>query len=494
MSKTFKIYKHPLSSASINNDNTFFVDSINGSDNNVGTREMPFKTTNKASSKTYIVLRGNFNEIISSRAIIGEGNKISIYTNANYSGDIYNCIIDQYSAVYGAGNSITVGCIIKLFEEINSYTHVHVVKNNLIYNLNFCYSGINTFKCNTIVNLLNYVQFTLANILLDSIIVNSFELYNPRSTDVSKTPNFKYCLFLKDVQYKWKNTVIPINYGDNPANWIADLKTSLTAFAETLPQDAERTYLEAMIANSFDSTNRIYDDSGKTLFCKYDSNGEIVDYSLSKDCGFPLNMSSQGGYVGAYYVGLPSPELTGIYDVDENGNNTTNTPDLLLHDNGTFTSNINSTQFHNRAEFEIEHFPRGFSFDGFQSHFITGLANRVYIGKKQVLDQDNLPIETIEIIPYDNPTTPSATYPKFSAELNGRTEMFYLVSENRPLLFNDLASIGIETDKDLNLYGNWGVTTADYESYLLHNLNTVTVKKILIYYFKKEINIHYAAE
>lgn len=348
------------------------------------------------------------------------------------------------------------------------------------------------FSNNTIIELINSTKHLTFNKIKNSIIVKSIDLYNYYQIVVTKILIFQYCLFLKDVQYKWKNTVIPINYGDNPANWIADLKTSLTAFAETLPTGDERTYLEAVIANSFDSTNRIYDDSGKTLFCKYDSNGEIVDYSLSKDCGFPLNMGSQGGYVGAYYVGLPSPELTGIYDVDENGNNTTNTPDLLLHDNGTFTSNINSTQFHNRAEFEVEHFPRGFSFDGFQSHFITGLANRVYIGKKQVLDQDNLPIETIEIIPYDNPTTPSATYPKFSAELNGRTEMFYLVSENRPLLFNDLASIGIETDKDLNLYGNWGVTTADYESYLLHNLNTVTAKKILIYYFKKEINLHYA--
>lgn len=492
MSKTFKIYKHPINNQGLHDGNTFFVDSINGSDSNPGTREAPRKTIIASWDKTNNVIRGNFYGEFECLYLIGEGNYIE-NLNTSHSSDIYNVVVNNLTYANALGK--IYNCVIKnsLQTNFNWSVTILILKNTLIINYKCGYIW-NESDCtnNTFVNLHNCIGHIDAKEMYNSIIVKSFELYNTVSTEVSKILIFKHCLFLKTVQFKWKGSVIPVVYGETPANWISDLKTSLTTFAQSLAGD-EKAYLEAMIASSFDNTNRIYDDSGKTLFCKY-NNDEIIDYSLSKDCGFPLTMSSQNNYVGAYNVGLPSPELTGIYDVDANGDNTSNTPDLLLHENGTFTSNINSTQLHNRAEFAVEHFPRGFSFSGFQSYFATGLANRVYIGKKQTLDQNNLPIETVEIIPYDNPTTPSVNYPRFSAELTGKTEMFYLVSENRPLLFNDLSSIGIVTDKDLTLYGDWAVTTADYESFLLKDLSTVTTKRILIFYFKKEINMHYAAE
>ena len=57
-------------------------------------------------------------------------------------------------------------------------------------------------------------------------------------------------------------------------------------------------------------------------------------------------------------------------------------------------------------------------------------------------------------------------------------------------------SYGINTDKDLNIYGAWAVSTADYESALLLSRNTsagygVTTSIPLIKYCKFELNLHY---
>lgn len=70
------------------------------------------------------------------------------------------------------------------------------------------------------------------------------------------------------------------------------------------------------------------------------------------------------------------------------------------------------------------------------------------------------PLESIEIMPYDNMTTPSATFPKFSCPLFGNCLMlFHKIGENinKSVLFSEV------TNDKIAYYDDWAVTNADQE-------------------------------
>jgi len=102
------------------------------------------------------------------------------------------------------------------------------------------------------------------------------------------------------------------------------------------------------------------------------------------------------------------------------------------------------------------------------------------------------PFESIEIIPYDDAVTPSATFPKFSCPMFGNCLMlFHKIGANidKPVLFSEVAN-----DK-IACYDTFAVTNADLE------FNTLASDTVNYYYaipvlkyLRIEINGHFNAD
>jgi hypothetical protein len=115
------------------------------------------------------------------------------------------------------------------------------------------------------------------------------------------------------------------------------------------------------------------------------------------------------------------------------------------------------------------------------------------------------PMESIEILPYDNPTTPSA-FPPFSAPLMGEVKLLFYTAAGAtrygkttgaPILFGDLINANFATDfptlvnNKIAYYNNYAISNADQE-YSVLSLNTTyfTTAIPTLSYFKTEINAH----
>ena len=102
------------------------------------------------------------------------------------------------------------------------------------------------------------------------------------------------------------------------------------------------------------------------------------------------------------------------------------------------------------------------------------------------------PLESIEVIPYDDMTTPSVTFPKFSSPLMGDVSMLYHkigVNIDKPVLFSEIAN-----DK-IAYYQDWAVTNADQEFCTL-SLDTVNYyyKLPTLKYLRLSLNAHFNAD
>ena len=87
------------------------------------------------------------------------------------------------------------------------------------------------------------------------------------------------------------------------------------------------------------------------------------------------------------------------------------------------------------------------------------------------------PLEGVEIIPYDDLTTPSVTFPRFSCPLSGNVLMLFHkigVNIDKPVLFSEV------TNDKIAYYATWAVTNADQEFVTLA-LDTVN------YYYKTPV-------
>lgn len=113
---------------------------------------------------------------------------------------------------------------------------------------------------------------------------------------------------------------------------------------------------------------------------------------------------------------------------------------------------------------------------------------------KQVLAD---PLQSIEVIPYDTSTTPSSSFPRFSAPLFGDCFMLFYKSGNTyskaagtPVLFSD-TQVASMTDK-IACYTSWAVTNADQEFATLaqDTINYYYAYPVLSY-LRIEINGHY---
>ena len=103
-----------------------------------------------------------------------------------------------------------------------------------------------------------------------------------------------------------------------------------------------------------------------------------------------------------------------------------------------------------------------------------------------------VPMESIEVIPYDDIATPSATFPRFSSPMFGSCYMLYnKIGDHidEPVLFSEVAN-----DK-IAYYDAWAVTNADQEFATLV-LDTVNYyyKVPILKYLRTELNGHFNAD
>ena len=110
------------------------------------------------------------------------------------------------------------------------------------------------------------------------------------------------------------------------------------------------------------------------------------------------------------------------------------------------------------------------------------------------------PLESVELIPYDDMTTESTTYPRFSCPLSGNTLMLQYSATNgygktvgTPVLFGDSSfctELAAIKDK-ISYYNGYAVTNADQEFYTLaQNSKFITALPVLRY-FRVELNAHF---
>lgn len=102
------------------------------------------------------------------------------------------------------------------------------------------------------------------------------------------------------------------------------------------------------------------------------------------------------------------------------------------------------------------------------------------------------PLESIEIIPYDDETTPSTTFPKFSCPMFGDCMMlFHKIGANidLPVLFSEV------TNDKIAYYDDWAVTNADQEFVTLAADTTNYYYALpVLKYLRVEINGHFNAD
>ncbi len=349
------------------------------------------------------------------------------------------------------------------------------------------------FQNNTFSEFYNYLQRD--SIASDSIIIDLIDFYPRGSTyNVDIFPKFSYCLFRKQTAIKWDTLTIPITWSEDENLWIEDIKAGISYFGTNQAglSATHRTYLQNIAANTFQNGCRVMDDSGDVrLFNRYNHAGQPVDFTLNVHLdNIAIRMSEFGSYVGAFAPNIGGMLLGDIVNINEDGTINAAEPTLLVNnDDGTLEANELSSQRWNRVVTNLLFSQsKNFAFRGLQCLVESGRASGYNYGK--LYADKTISVDTIEVVPYDDETTPSA-FPPFSCALIQETYMYYH-TQGQPVLFSDLAGLGVTANVSLAIYGSYAVTDADYDSIALLSNSNVILKQIPIKFFKLEINLHYA--
>jgi len=520
----FKIKNHPITSVELTDANTKFVSAISGTGSDLtgnGTRANPYATITKAGNSTIVFIGKTVENITgfsSGPIIIGDGESSEIYGNialgGSLSSQIINCKIKNITAV---------AAVVLKNTQINSITGGHPsceveMSNCVITDLNgYSFSEESSSNGrNTIFNFRNFISYPNRRYLKNYIFITSIDLFNYISlSTLTNIPVFKNCLFRKATVWKWNGATI----NTSSVTDVDSLIAVMTAYGVAMSAGAAKTYFQAMFPAA-GGTNilfscRVVDDSVNPIFNRYDINGNPIDYTLKLDSSnIALTMSDTMSYVGCYQASAktdgasPVLEFNAPVNVDAAGAETTGDPKLLVYPgDGKFQIGVEaSTQIRNRCtSSNVVKFERGFTLTGFQSQMKSALGSRFSFGKFQkynTTDAPCLPMESLEVIPYDAIDTPSATFPRFSAMFNDKCQMWYHTAGakiNQPILFSDLEtlfSITITQEPSLtpafiSEYGAWAVTNADMVSYLLSNQSGCALRNIPLYFAKIELNLNY---
>lgn len=526
MAGIFKTRQSPLSGAALTDVNTIYVCSVVGSDSNIGLIAAPVATITRATAlitatRKHILIRGKISGNLSYTFAVGVemefiGDDDSAFLEGiitinppNNSGQICSfsnlkILTLSFGSAYTLSNTIVIkNCVINTLSNTSAgWTGTSTITNTIVMDFAVRRQP-NGYCTNLTINNFNNFIVEVNSTMTNYIIMNRIELYNASSM----LYYFKYSLLRKSVIWRFNGIDVAITYTVATGNvevdseqWKTDVFNSLTTYYNGLGAGTPKTFLGNILTNwttIFDTTNKIVDDiNGTPIFNKY-ANGVPVDYSLYIHANNPaLYMSSTDSYVGSYKPNVNGIIFGAITDVDVDGTDTANVADLLIHGmNDTFYASNSGIQYRNRIRTNVMTFPRGYSFSGIQSQLNSGINGRYWWGKMQPFTTSSVPQESIEVIPYDDLTTPSA-FPRYSAKLNGDTQMWYHTTGakiGQPVLFNDLSGFfAITTDKNLTEYGTYAVTNADYETFLLSSKAGVSLTNIAIKYLKFELNLNYA--
>ncbi|MDR2009207.1 MAG: hypothetical protein LBQ22_01845 [Bacteroidales bacterium] len=498
----FKRTRDPFYNSLLTDDNTIYCCTATGSDDNPGTREAPLKSLAGALklNKSFICINDGIYNIPEIYGPVSHNNVFADKSSVVIKGDYYtydhHVMNIQLERIIGEGvhSNNTTGfhnCYIYEFE----LAQKNLYHSEFNYVENFISRYIGRFIKNfTIKNFKNhYVQGD--SILQDHIFTNEVDLYRYKNQGTSIYPVFEYCLFRKALKWTWNEVTIPVTYSENKENWITDLKNSLKNYAIGNLTGTNQDYLLAIVENSFQKGNIIHDDLNDTpVFNKYDNDNNPVDLTLFLDENNPaLYMSSTESFVGAFFPNLKM-NMGIIHNIYENGTyDPTIGGNLLIYNenDGSYEVNTTSYQKWNRVSSGvIKPNMRNFMFSGIQGILSSETNTKYYFGKKQQFNDNYIPVETIEVIPYDDENTVSQ-FPKFSCSLNEDTQIWFH-KNGGPVLFNDLEGMNIKNSVNSDLYGEYAVTTADINSNDLMNRNDCIAKNIEIKYFKLEVNFHFS--
>jgi len=432
--------------------NCCFVISINGSDSNTGGRLSPYATITKAltSGKTYIFPVGVFNENITFSAtaalpaIIGDNYRVTGTFTMSSGGDggifsvnggIFNTL-NIISGIRQFAGSV-MNCVTNILR-FGTFTSSATLQNTLITGSYYAYSNTSTSGTIKNITVADYLNCKSAvDNSYDGIIYNSIDLYNYSSLTVGIYPILNNFVLRKALLWKWNGVIIPVTYtaatgvlSTDSAQWKTDLFNSITTYYNTLSTSTSKTYLASILSNwsiIFPSTTMVVDDINCCPVFNLYSSGSPIDFSLKiSNINPALTMSSVSSYVGAYKASItPTYDTSTLKELDTNGNETSNTADILvLGSNGSLYPSPSAVQYRNRIKTNLIIYPRGYSFDGLQSLFTSGLTARYGLGKYQSYTTLYTPQESIEIEPKNSDGSDS-TFPKFSSKLNGQTQMWY---------------------------------------------------------------------
>jgi hypothetical protein len=542
------------SATAITNANTAFVHTYIGDDlTGDGTREYPFKSVFKANQKsgiTYIVFRGVLNEAFSTdKPIIGDDinqfllmvnysvsnfsliqmslDKFNYSGNANYSrlilidnisGNVasnriefsklndvlitgnYGCIAINNTVLGGNGIINTTNCL--FVDYINHSEYISGVNNYAVFSSKciFKYNSVPIVSPNWTNNSIENVQL-LRNAYLEAGMSpgkvallfkrdsfdnetckviweqkdggthpNIFNRYNEDGSiaDFSLNPNlYNEALYAGDTGsfvgcFKPAEAVVS-------ADWNASLDVN-TNGTDTLNAG---TLLRINVDDTID-----FNAASGQIWNRLKCNQTIVIPNGIKFDGTPI--SSNDGTAFGYYFGKHQDLM----------NPTALTPADALEPNCIYKVCNPLRSIYQAAIFNgNQYLPDYFFKTGDDVLAFTLLNGDSGTVVKKVLA---VPMESIEVIPYDDIATPSPTFPRFSSPMFGSCYMLYhKIGDHidEPVLFSEVAN-----DK-IAYYDTWAVTNADQEFATLV-LDTVNYyyKVPILKYLRTELNGHFNAD
>ncbi|MCL2650314.1 MAG: hypothetical protein FWD60_04705 [Candidatus Azobacteroides sp.] len=489
----FTLTRNPYNGQLLTDSNCVYVDAQNGNDSNPGTRAFPKQTlgviTNQ--SATYLLL-GSFNGIVSISIastniyLLGDLNSslesVSFNKSSGSAANIYVYGLKINYLAINADNGYLQDCVINtLFT--NFTTSKFYIRDTFI--TNGTVNQVDSARA-TIRNLFAWQQGSFTN-FQDVIITDQIVLFNAA---LAALLNYYFTIsnsiILKTCKWIWNGNIIPIIWTSTGSE-INDIKTSLTNYANNvLSVQAQKDYLMRIVNNIFSFGTIVYDDSTPNVrvFNEYDSGGNVSDYTLNFQTTNPATyVSSTKSYVGAYRPSFNfNFDFNNVIEIDNNGYTTGNAGDLLKYNAGIYCD-VNSQQSRNKVSTGVIAMLKGDTITRFQGSFFR--SNQFYLGALQpstsITKQNAILVE-----PYDNLTTQSA-FPKFCIPINKNVQIAYFssgVKALQPILFNDLAGLGIATDKNLSEVGTWAITNAMEEWDDVAELPTTVIHDINLRYFK----------
>ena len=498
----FTLMTNPVTGAALTDANTVFVSGyVDGNDLNIGARTSPVATLARAmnlltAQKFHVLIRGKVGGTVSipvnGTCFIGEqdayiDDTVTAATPFDGTNKAYFINIDINSITYSISGSRSV--ITYLYSSrvrhILRAHYLYIVRSevNTIY-ASFYGDRLGLLFRNTTIKKINKQNGT--NSYIDDSIIFDVELNSS-----SGYMTFSHCLFTKQhSRFFWNGNLIDTSQANDISGIVTALKAHATA--NNLP------FLSSMADMLFDDCE-LYDDAPTAnvrVFNAYDSNGiNPIDLHPNFQNGNPaLYRSSENSVVGAFrpkknlFLDVNDPNK--LRNLDENWTHLQGTDATLLHYNNGYYLDIHSPDVVNQIESDVMMISQGDRITRFAADFVPGINSGYYTGLRQSGD---FRLDSIEIKPYDSISQPSA-FPIVSLPINRDVRICYYKTgpkTGQPVLFNDLAGLGIATNKDIPVIGaTHCVTNAHTEYDDLMQLPEIEDRLPLIMYFKVILTVN----